>query len=278
MPVLRGLESSRHHHPERPVLPATNMSLTLEEYERLNPRCEITHNGISMVYATPSQMTRWRVETIHTKEPWTLEWIESFNPGEILVDCGANVGMYTIWAAATRRTRVYAFEPEAQNYALLNRNIQLNGLKDLVKAYCIGLSDADGLFDLHMADLRVGGSCHSVGEALDFEHKPLRTVFVQGCYASTLDAFVDSGAIPVPNHIKIDVDGFEPKVIAGALKTLARPEMKSLLIETNQNLDDHRKMVKDLNAMGFMHDPAQVARAERKQGTFKGVAEHVFRR
>ncbi|MBY0266928.1 MAG: FkbM family methyltransferase [Burkholderiales bacterium] len=254
------------------------MSMTLEEYERLNPRCEVVHEGIKMTYATPSQMTRWRVDSIYTKEPWTLEWIATFKPGEIVVDCGANVGMYTIWAAATRRTRVYAFEPEAQNYALLNRNIQINGLKDLVKAYCIGLSDAAGLFDLHMADLRVGGSCHSVGEALDFEHKPLNAVFTQGCYASTLDAFVDSGAIPVPNHIKIDVDGFEPKVIAGARKTLARPEMKSLLIETNQNLGDHMEMVFELNSMGFKHDPAQVQRAERKSGAFKGVAEHVFRR
>jgi len=254
------------------------MSLTLEEYERLNPRCEVVHDGVTMIYATPSQMTRWRVDSIYDKEPWTLEWIASFKPGEIVVDCGANVGMSTLWAAATRRTRVYAFEPEAQNYALLNRNIQLNGLKDLVKAYCIGLSDAEGLFDLHMADLRVGGSCHSVGEALDFEHKPLQAVFVQGCYASTLDSLVNSGAIPVPNHIKIDVDGFEPKVIAGARKTLARPEMKSLLIETNQNLRDHMEMVHELNVMGFKHDPAQVQRAERKSGTFEGVAEYVFRR
>jgi len=254
------------------------MSLTLEEYERLNPRCEVVHEGVAMTFATPSQMTRWRVESIYTKEPWTLEWVATFKPDEVLVDCGANVGMYTIWAAATRKTRVYAFEPESQNYALLNRNIQLNGLQGLVKAYCMGLSDKSGLFDLHMADMRVGGSCHSVGEALDFEHKPLNAVFVQGCSASALDDLVDSGAIPVPNHIKIDVDGFEPKVIAGARRTLARPEMRSLLIETNQNLKDHMDMVRELNAMGFMHDPAQVQRAERKDGTFKGVAEHVFRR
>jgi hypothetical protein len=129
-----------------------------------------------------------------------------------------------------------------------------------------------------MADMRVGGSCHSVGEALDFQHQPLNTVFVQGCSASTLDELVDSGAIAVPNHIKIDVDGFEPKVTAGARRTLARPEMRSLLIETNQNLADHMEMVRELNSMGFKHDPAQVQRAERKQGPFKGVAEHVFRR
>lgn len=254
------------------------MDLTLEQYERLNPRCEIEHQGVTMVFAAPSTLTRWRVESIHTKEPWTLEWIATFQPGEILLDCGANVGMYTIWAAATRATRVYAFEPESQNYALLNRNIHGNRLQDRVKAYCMGLSDKSGLFDLHMADMRVGGSCHSVDEALDFEHKPLKTQFVQGCVAATLDELVADGAVPVPHHIKIDVDGFEPKVIAGARATLEKPAVRSLLIETNQNLDDHRAMVRELNALGFMHDAAQVLRAERKEGAFKGVAEHVFRR
>lgn len=254
------------------------MGLTLEEYERLNPRCELEHDGVKMTFATPSQLTRWRVETIHKKEPWTLEWIAGFAPGEVLLDCGANVGMYTVWAAATRRVMVYAFEPESQNYALLNRNIQLNGLQDRVKAYCMGLSDKAGLFDLHMADMRIGGSCHAVGEALDFEHKPLKTLFVQGCVAATIDDLVASGAMPVPNHIKIDVDGFEPRVTAGARKTLANPAVRSVLIETNQNLDDHMAMVRELNELGLMHDREQVARAERRSGTFKGVAEHVFRR
>lgn len=254
------------------------MALTLEEYERLNPRCELEHEGVKMTFATPGQLTRWRVESIYTKEPWTLEWIAGFSRGEILLDCGANVGMYTIWAAATRNVSVYAFEPESQNYALLNRNIQLNGLQDRVKAYCLGLSDRAGLFDLHMADMRIGGSCHSVGEALDFEHKPLKALFAQGCVAATIDELVASGAIPVPNHIKIDVDGFEPRVTAGARRTLANPAVRSVLIETNQNLEDHMTMVRELNDMGLKHDSAQVQRAERKSGTFKGVAEHVFRR
>jgi len=254
------------------------MGLTLEEYERLNPRCEVEHEGVKMTFASPSQLTRWRVESIHSKEPWTLEWIAGFTPGEILLDCGANVGMYTIWAAATRNVSVYAFEPESQNYAILNRNIQLNGLQGRVKAYCMGLSDRSGLFDLHMADMRVGGSCPSVGEALDFQHKPLQAVYVQGCIAGTIDELVADGAIPVPNHIKIDVDGFEPKVTAGARRTLANAAVRSVLIETNQNLQDHMAMVRELNALGLMHDPAQVRRAERQDGTFKGVAEYVFRR
>jgi FkbM family methyltransferase len=253
-------------------------SLTLEEYENLNPRCEITHAGKTMVFVTPNSMTRWRVQSIYTKEPWTLEWLDSFESGDVMLDCGANVGMYSIWAAATKGVKVYAFEPEAQNYALLNRNIFHNQLQHDVKAYCMGLSDGVGLFDLHMADMRAGGSCHSVGEALDFQHNPMNTQFIQGCSASTLDSLVMSKSIPVPNHIKIDVDGFEPKVIAGARTTLSNLKVRSLLIETNQNLQDHLDMVRELNGLGFRHDLAQVQRAERKEGTFKGVAEYVFRR
>ena len=254
------------------------LELTLEQYEKLNPRIEVDHDGVRMLFATPSAMTMWRVESIYDKEPCTLEWIAGFDAGEVLLDCGANVGMYTVWAAVTRRVRVFAFEPEAQNYAVLNRNILMNRLDGLVQAFCVGLSDQSGLSRLFMADLRIGGSCHSLGEALDFEHKPLSTAFTQGSVAATLDELVAGGFVPVPNHIKIDVDGFEPKVIAGSRRTLTDRAVRSLLIETNPHLDDHREMIRELQGLGFAYDPAQVKRAERKEGAFKGVAEYVFKR
>lgn len=254
------------------------VQITLEQYESINPCAAVEHEGVRMVFATPGVLTLRRVQTIREKEPWTLEWIAGFRAGDVLVDVGANVGMYTIWAAKTRGARVFAFEPEAQNYALLNRNIQLNGVADRVTAYCLGLSDSAGLSTLHMADLRPGASCHSVGEALDFRHEPMAVRFSQGCVAATLDELVASGAIPQPDHVKIDVDGFEPKVIAGARATLAAPRLRSLLVETNRNLPDHLEMVRAIEAAGFRCDPAQVARAERKSGAFEGVAEHVFQR
>ena len=254
------------------------MELTLEQYEKLNPRGVVEHDGVRMVFATPTTFTLWRVESIREKEPWTLEWIAGFGAGEVLVDVGANVGMYTIWAAKTRGTQVFAFEPEAQNYALLNRNIVMNGLMDRVTAYCMGLSDRPGLSVLHMHDMRLGGSCHALGEPLGPHHEPMNVVFKQGSIAATLDQLVAARAMPVPHHIKIDVDGFEPKVIAGAQQTLRDPGVRSLLIETNQNLEDHRAMVRALEALGFHYDAAQVKRAERREGSFKGVAEYVFKR
>ena len=252
--------------------------LTLEEYEKLNPRCELTHNGVKVVYFTPTTHTKWRVDSLFEKEPITIEWIGELAAGEVLVDVGANVGMYTIWAAKTRGARVFAFEPEAQNYALLNRNIAMNGVDAQVKAYCVALSDAGGYSELHLSNLRPGGSCHSLGERVDFKHEPMNPKYSQGCVAARLDDLVAAGAVPTPHYIKIDVDGFEPKVIAGSRKVLVDHTLRSLLIETNQNLADHRQMVGELQSLGFRYDPAQVAAAERKSGIFKGVAEYVFRR
>jgi FkbM family methyltransferase len=252
--------------------------LTLEEYEQLNPRCELVHNGVRVVYATPTTHTKWRVDTLFEKEPITIEWIGELAAGEVLVDVGANVGMYSIWAAKTRRARVFAFEPEAQNYALLNRNIAMNGLDSQVTAYCLALSDVGGYSELHLSELRPGGSCHSLGARVDFKHEPMNPEYSQGCVAALLDDLVAAGAVPVPHYMKVDVDGFEPKVIAGSRKVLADTTLRSLLIETNQNLADHRQMVEELGSLGFRYDPAQVAAAKRETGPFKGVAEYVFRR
>jgi FkbM family methyltransferase len=252
--------------------------LTLEEYERLNPTCEVSHEGTRVRYVTPSSVLKWRVDSLFEKEPCTIEWIARFAPGEVLVDVGANVGMYTIWAAKTRGVRVFAFEPEAQNYALLNRNVLLNGLGDRVKAYCLALSDADGFSELHLSELGAGGSCHSLGERVDFAHRPMQPEYSQGCISARLDDLVSRGVVPEPDYVKIDVDGFEPKVIAGAAALLGGKRLKSLLVEINQNLPDHMELVTHLHACGYRHDPAQVERVVRKSGAFKGCAEYVFER
>lgn len=254
------------------------MQINPEHHEGFEPCAEIEEAGTRMVFATPNAGTKWRVDTIHEKEPCTLEWIATMERDEVLFDVGANVGMYTVWAAVTRGARVFAFEPESQNYAVLNRNILLNNLHDQVKAFCVGVSDQQGFTDLHMAGMVAGGSCHAVGEALDYKQEPLVVGFRQGCVAFRLDDLTATHGLPIPNHIKIDVDGIEAKVVAGAERTLREAGVKSLLVEVNPALADHREMVTRLNGIGFRHDPAQVERAARKEGPFKGIAEYVFRR
>jgi FkbM family methyltransferase len=256
----------------------TTAAMNLEDYERLAPCRTVEFQGRDMTFFTPNGTTLWRVETLFTKEPDTIDWIGGFAEGDTLVDIGANVGMYSVFAARTRGARVFAFEPESQNYAILNRNIHLNGLSGQVSAYCAALSDRSGFSQLHLSAFVSGGSCHSYGAPLDHHNQPVVARFAQGCIAATVDDLIAAGAMPVPAHVKIDVDGLEHQVITGAAKTLADRRVRSVLIEINTALDEHWEIVDGLLALGFDYDRDQVARSVRTEGAFKGVGNYVFRR
>lgn len=249
-----------------------------DEYERLEPHRIVERDGIKVVFATPNAATAWRVDTLFTKEPDTIEWIAGFAAEDVLLDIGANVGMYSLWAARTRGIEVIAFEPESQNYAILNRNIQLNGLDAQIRAYCIALSDRAGYDKLFLSTFGAGGSCHTFGASLDFANRPRVAPYAQGCVAAKLDDLVAAQAVPVPTHIKIDVDGLEPQVVSGARATLADARVRSVLVEINTNLDEHWDVVDALVASGFDYSTDQVELAQRKEGPFKGIGNYVFRR
>ena len=250
--------------------------MDLGEYEKLDPFLSVDSTAGPVQYSTPNSATAWRVQTLFTKEPDTIDWIAGFEVDAILVDVGANVGMYTIWAAMTRRAKVYAFEPESQNYALLNRNIKRNGVNKRVIAYCASLSDKPGFGQLALSAFSQGGSVHQF--SANAEPKQKRAAFLQGSYSSTLDILVDEGYVPVPNYVKIDVDGIEPKIVRGAVKTFANASVKSVLIEVDTGNEEHWEMVDQMLKLGFDYSQEQVDRSQRKEGPFKGVGNYVFRR
>jgi FkbM family methyltransferase len=252
--------------------------LTIEQYEKINPVATVQYGAATLQYAVPNSATLWRVQSLLTKEPSTIEWLNAIAPGETLLDVGANVGMYTVFAAVVRRARVFAFEPESQNYALLCRNIVGNDLSGSVTAWPCALSDAPKFDRLFLSDFASGGSNHSFGDARDFQLKRAVFPFVQGSIATSIDRLVADQVVPPPQHVKIDVDGFEHKVIDGAVETLRHAALKSLIIEINPALPEHQAMIERLQGAGFVFDPAQVARAARREGPFAGLAEYVFRR
>jgi FkbM family methyltransferase len=198
--------------------------------------------------------------------------------GEVLVDIGANVGMYSTLAAVGRNVRVYAFEPESQNYSLLNQNIVLNNVSENVTAYCAALSDTSGLSMLYLGHMDAGGAFHSSGEALDFNLQPLNAPFAQGCVLMTLDQLVEQGTIPVPAHIKLDVDGFEYKVVNGMMNTIRNPAVKSVAIELNPALPEHQQVFKQMAELGFTYFENQRAESCLEEGPFKDIGNVIFYR
>jgi FkbM family methyltransferase len=251
---------------------------SVEQYEAINPTASVKHAGKKLTYAVPNRTTLWRVETLFTKEPSTIAWLSGFAADSVFLDVGANVGMYSVFAAIVPGARVFAFEPESQNYALLCKNIVQNLLSERVVAFSAALSDEEKFGKIHLSNFAVGGSCHSFGEAVDFNLQKKAFEFTQGCYSTTIDKLVQTGVMPVPANIKIDVDGFEHKVVAGARETLTDRTVRSLLIEINPKLAEHQWIITHLQSLGFSYDQGQVDKAARADGSFKGIGEYVFRR
>ena len=256
------------------------MGISLEEYEKLDPKCTMEIEGKKLIFQTPNLLTKWRADTLLTKEPHTIEWLNEIDKEEVLLDIGANVGMYSVYAAVVRNATVYALEPESQNYSLLNMNIRLNKLDHLIAAYCVGISDKD-IFDyIFMGNLTAGDANHAVGEPLNWELQNFsdNIAFAQGCITFKIDTLVETNKLPIPDYIKIVVDGFEHKVIKGALETLKNKKIKSVIIELSPHLPEHMESVEILQNLGFKFSQDQVDKAARKEGAFKGMSEYVFRR
>ncbi len=221
---------------------------------------EVPHGERVMRFATTGSSSVKRVRSLFTKEPITIAWLDSFAEGDSLFDVGANLGMYTIYAAVMRGAKVIAFEPESLNYAELNKNIYLNQLHGQVLAYCLALSDVDKLDKLLLSDFGIGISSHDFEENSWTSDKKFAADWIvsrdnrleQGCVGRRLDSLVAEG-LPVPGHIKIDVDGLEHRLIDGMLETLRRPELKTVLIEINFDNPKNLEAVEKITSLGWRY-------------------------
>jgi FkbM family methyltransferase len=180
-----------------------------------------------------------RVRRFFTKEPKTLEWIDSFGTQDKFLDIGANIGIYSLYAAK-KDLQVYAFEPQALNFAELYTNIYLNDLQHKITGYGIALTDVNSIEHLSLLSM-VPGQSHNNYDIS--KHNQIK----QGCAGYRLDHLVEQGVIPQPDHVKIDVDGIESKVIAGGIDTISK--CKSILVEA-ENID----ILKPIQDIGFKID------------------------
>lgn len=235
----------------------------------------IEHKGTKVAFLAPNDACIFRAKTLITKEPATIQWIESFEPSEVFWDVGACVGGYSVWAGKHRGVTCYAFEPAAENFAILTKNLRLNNIAGA--AYPCALTDAPvSVSHMYLSSDGSGSSCNSFGQEVDHNLKP-RTGIEQGALGLSGDKLIELG-VPAPHHIKIDVDGLEHAVIAGMAGLLAGGHVKSLLIEVNPALPGHQDMLKRLAEWGYDFSHGQAAAARRTEGAFKGIGEVVFRK
>lgn len=244
--------------------------MNIQEYEQIFPHMK-AHN---LMWYTPNSHCAWRVESLMTKEPDTIEWIGSMLPGDVLYDVGANMGQYSM-LAAKRGIVVHAFEPDSQNFAVLCRNIALNELVDSITPWSVALTNADAFDTFYVTQLMAGGSCNSFEHEVNYHLQEKNFAFRQGCFGTTLDNFAQQ-THRWPTHIKIDVDGLEHLVIQGA--RMALNYVSSILVETNTKLLEHTNIEHMLLQYNLLPDRATAETARRKEGAFEGIGNVIYYR
>ena len=222
------------------------------------------------------KVTRFRADLFEKKEPETLEWIDSFDRNDKFVDIGANVGVYSLYAAS-RKIKVIALEPDALNYALLNIKIRENNLNKFIIPYSIALNNIEKFSYFNISSIEWGGALNSFDNELDFKGEKFKPVHKQGVYGLPLDQFLTNIGL-CPNHIKIDVDGNEFLVLKGGEKTFRSPSLQSVLIELDYKHMEYKSSLGLIESYGFKLHNIDSESNKRNGRDSRSTANHIFLR
>lgn len=145
---------------------------------------------------------------------------EFLRPGMKVIDVGANIGVIsTICGLRVRPTgAVHSFEPLSSTFEVLKKNISTNGLEGIVTANRMAVTDRSGdvvkfdYCDLHSDITRISNNERDNLQGWHAEYEQVSSI--------TLDDYVASRSIAKVDFFKIDVEGAELLVLAGAHKVL----------------------------------------------------------
>lgn len=247
-------------------------------YEHFDLTYTIKTRYGSIDYFSPSIITWRRAVTFYTKEPETLEWIDAMSDQATLWDVGANVGMYSIYAAK-KGLKVYSFEPSVHNCYVLAKNIEVNCLED-VRIFCLAISDKHSFGYFSMSTTELGGAISEFSEqgqisTLQCGNYEKKLAFTEGMFAYSIDELVYEKGFICPDYIKIDVDSIEEKIIYGAERALEEGCVKSILVELNDKLEESKNVTEFLKQRGFSlklkkHSPMF------NEGAFANIYNYIF--
>lgn len=171
-----------------------------------------------------------------------IKWCEQFlTPVGTFVDIGAHIGTYSV-ILSKKCKQVYSFEPQKDTFDCLNISIINNDCLN-VKCYNVALGSKEDKAILHHVSEDGGGSTLR-------EDTPLNTINTEQVSISTLDSFNISNI----EFMKIDVEGYELKVIKGAKQTLEKNSYPPFIFEAWPDewyKEDRNKLIEYVNNIGY---------------------------
>lgn len=188
----------------------------------LNIDIKAVHNGLTWLL-NPSDYVQSEFFWLGEKDSWEIYHINKIlKSGDVIFDVGANFGYYSIKIVniLNKNCKVFAFEPNPRTYIRLVKNIELNNYNDVITAQQTGLGDSEEAANI-IANINNSGGSY-INENGKGEKVPI----------TTLDKYCRQNCISQISFIKIDVEGFEEKVLLGAAESIAKFK-PVILIELN---------------------------------------------
>lgn len=213
---------------------ALKTSRLLAKFARF--RLIVSEGSTDFVFYPKNTTEYYRCVTYFTKEEGTIAWLKnSLGNNEVFFDIGANIGLYSLYAAKLGRgVKTYAFEPHKFTFVNLMENIAANDLMGEISPISIPLSDSTDASTMNYAHMDSGSSMSQLGHSIHPEEGAFTPKLVETVYCATLDELIWKKAVPAPHHIKIDVDGNELKILKGMSKLLASTHKpKTIQVEIN---------------------------------------------
>jgi FkbM family methyltransferase len=198
------------------------------------------NEGEICIRCTSKKSLYW-AKCFFAHEPDTIEWLDSLGQDSVFWDVGANIGIYSLYAAS-KGANVYAFEPMSENFACLQQNSFINVLPGSIKAFCVALSDHSGLCRLHLSEFSSGSDTHQFQSGVQTDNDD----YTQTVPAISMDEFIQIFNSDPPTHLKIDVDGPEIDILHGAQQTLTDRRLRSVLIEGDAGNSERNEKIDDL--------------------------------
>lgn len=195
-------------------------------------------DGNKLLYRPQDQCI---IEEIYAREVYTRG--APIRAGETVLDLGGHIGVFTLFAALRvgPHGRVVVCEPGPKNLELLRRNIARNHL-DQVRLHPCAVADQDGEADFYIA---ADPADNPVADTLT----PAAGRSAIRVKLRTLDGIIAQEGITAIDHLKIDVEGAEERVLDGGAKALAMA--KRVMMEIHPPRVDPEEMIARLERLGF---------------------------
>jgi len=226
--------------PEVPPEPKPKALKKIDSIQPFPPYVEMTESRYGpMLYPIQDKYVGGSLKEYGQFCRGELELFAHFiSPGAIVLDIGANIGAHTIPLAQLVGPGgvVVAFEPQPTLHKILCANLVLNSIPNVL-TYAMALGDCEGDCRFPVLDYSQPGNFGGIGADMVEEGETVPLCMLDGFQLERVD------------FIKLDVEGFEAKVLEGAANTIER--CRPIMYIENDRAEKSAELIQRLFDMGY---------------------------